>query len=182
MAWEKENRALNPLRAFSHLPCYFLRCICLPQLNGGNVPLSLLSRVLFASPAPLALSWYANSWGRMHFARCQRFFLLLPPILLLLPLLQEHSVFPFLFFFCLRTLPSFLFRFLFLFFLLVRILISQTSRRISFSTCCVLTRLITLFRSVCLFQFWSTPLKTVQITPERLFVSWVKISRELKAV
>lgn len=123
-----------------------------------------------ASPAPLALSCYASSWGRMHFARCQRFFLLLPPILLLLiPLLQEHSVFPFLFFFCLRTLPSFLF----LFFLLVRFLISrcgQTRRRISFSTCCSYATDNRI--SFCLpFKFWSTPLKTVQITPERLFAS-----------
>lgn len=184
---EKENRALNPLRAFSHFPCYFLRCIFLVCHSWkGATCRTLLQRLLFASPAPLALSCSASSWGRMHFARCQRFYLLLPPIRFLFPLLQEYTLCA-----CLLTSSSssvyvLCLRFCFCFFSLS---VSDKPLRVfpSRSTSAdggfvVLARLITEFRSVCLMKFWSTPLKILLITPERLFKSWVRIPKERKAV
>lgn len=183
MAWEKENRALNPLRAFSHLPCYFLRCIflvCL-ELNGGQCP-TLPS--LLPPSLPLRL-WHYHAMPAPG-GECT------------LPDAKGFSCccLPFCFFFfhfsrntlCFPSSSSSVYvlclRFCFCFFSLSVFLIShcgQTRRRISFSTCCSYATDNRI--SFCLpFKFWSTPLKTVQITPERLFASWVRIPRELKAV
>lgn len=192
MAWEeeeKENRALNPLRAFSHFPCYFLRCIFLVCLSWKRATCrTLLQRLLFASPAPLALSCSASSWGRMHFARCQRFFLLLPPIRFLFPLLQEYTLCASLHTSSSSSVYVLCFRFCFCF-CFFSLSVSDKPLRVfpSRSTSAdggfvVLARLITEFRSICLSKFWSTPLKILLITPERLFKSWVRIPRERKAV
>lgn len=151
---------------------FALHFSCLPQLKEGNVPHSPP-----ASPAPLALSCSASSWGRMHFARCQRFFLLLPPIRFLFPLLQEYTLCASLHTSSSSSVDVLCLRFCFCF-CFFSLSVSDKPLRVfpSRSTSAdggfvILARLITEFRSVCLMKFWSTPLKILLITPERLFKS-----------